>query len=223
MSKGWFKLYRGWQENPAFRSDVDKIRWLWLIENAVIEENKVISINNSPVTLTRGQLSYSIRFLAKAWGCNPQSVRTFLKHLKKWHMINTASNTGQCVITICNYCKYQDAQTEPNTPHTLNLTQAQHRPNTNIKNEKNEEEDKREGFSKPSPKTKKNGCRLPEDWGVTSELGHWAMQQGLSRERVLLEEEKFIDYWLAKPGQSGVKLDWNATWRNWVRRVVQDV
>ncbi|WP_207207357.1 hypothetical protein [Xylanimonas protaetiae] len=28
----------------------------------------------------------------------------------------------------------------------------------------------------------------------------------------------FIDYWRAQPGQKGVKLDWVATWRNWLRR-----
>lgn len=28
---------------------------------------------------------------------------------------------------------------------------------------------------------------------------------------------KFRDYWIAKPGQAGVKLDWPATWRNWCR------
>ena len=29
--------------------------------------------------------------------------------------------------------------------------------------------------------------------------------------------DKFRDYWIAQPGQKGVKLDWDATWRNWVR------
>lgn len=29
---------------------------------------------------------------------------------------------------------------------------------------------------------------------------------------------EFRDYWIALPGQRGVKLDWDATWRNWVRR-----
>lgn len=28
----------------------------------------------------------------------------------------------------------------------------------------------------------------------------------------------FTDYWVAVPGQKGLKLDWEATWRNWVRR-----
>ena len=29
--------------------------------------------------------------------------------------------------------------------------------------------------------------------------------------------DKFKDYWIAQAGQKGVKLDWFATWRNWVR------
>lgn len=28
---------------------------------------------------------------------------------------------------------------------------------------------------------------------------------------------RFKDYWIAQPGQKGRKLDWSATWRNWVR------
>ena len=31
------------------------------------------------------------------------------------------------------------------------------------------------------------------------------------------EFEKFKDYWFAQPGSKGVKLDWQATWRNWCR------
>jgi hypothetical protein len=29
--------------------------------------------------------------------------------------------------------------------------------------------------------------------------------------------DQFKDYWIAQVGQKGVKLDWFATWRNWVR------
>jgi len=32
----------------------------------------------------------------------------------------------------------------------------------------------------------------------------------------------FVDYWIAQPGQRGVKLDWEATWRNWMRRKQSD-
>ena len=30
--------------------------------------------------------------------------------------------------------------------------------------------------------------------------------------------DRFRDYWIAKPGRDAVKVDWLATWRNWVRR-----
>lgn len=33
--------------------------------------------------------------------------------------------------------------------------------------------------------------------------------------------ESFRDYWHAAPGQKGVKLDWSATWRNWIRTEAQ--
>lgn len=29
--------------------------------------------------------------------------------------------------------------------------------------------------------------------------------------------QSFKDYWISQPGAKGIKLDWEATWRNWVR------
>jgi hypothetical protein len=31
------------------------------------------------------------------------------------------------------------------------------------------------------------------------------------------EHLKFTDHWKAKTGRDATKLDWNATWRNWIR------
>jgi hypothetical protein len=31
------------------------------------------------------------------------------------------------------------------------------------------------------------------------------------------EHRKFVDYWIGKSGRDGTKLDWPATWRNWIR------
>lgn len=58
----------------------------------------------------------------------------------------------------------------------------------------------------PSTATKSRGCRLPDDW-------HPRAEDGLDN----LELAKFRDYWRAVPGQKGTKLDWDATWRNWLR------
>ena len=66
------------------------------------------------------------------------------------------------------------------------------------------------------PESLKRGTRLsleslPDDW-----------QTFCQSERPDLDPERtwaiFQDHWRGKAGQAGVKLDWLATWRNWVRR-----
>lgn len=76
--------------------------------------------------------------------------------------------------------------------------------------------DIREEKETPNGVSKKKGSRLPADW-VPDEV--FARSQGLSAWETETEAEKFRDYWAAQPGQRGVKLDWDATWRNWVRKV----
>ena len=29
--------------------------------------------------------------------------------------------------------------------------------------------------------------------------------------------DQFRDFWTARPGKDGIKLDWDATYRNWIR------
>jgi hypothetical protein len=61
------------------------------------------------------------------------------------------------------------------------------------------------------------GSRLPADWRPDSALMLWAMKErpDLNLENTIAA---FCDYWTAQPGQRGVKTDWVATFRNWVRR-----
>jgi len=64
------------------------------------------------------------------------------------------------------------------------------------------------------------GSRLQADFCLTND---W--KEFCRTERSDLDPQKvfdgFKDYWIAKPGQQGVKLDWLATWRNWVRNQKQ--
>lgn len=66
------------------------------------------------------------------------------------------------------------------------------------------------------------GSRLPEDWSPSVDDLAFAKQEGLTGCDLDRETQKFRDYWIAKPGQTGVKTDWSATWRNWVRRSAED-
>jgi uncharacterized protein YdaU (DUF1376 family) len=71
------------------------------------------------------------------------------------------------------------------------------------------------------PVVKQNrGSRLQADFCLTDD---W--KEFCRKERSDLDPQKvfdgFKDYWIAKAGQQGVKLDWFATWRNWVRNQKQ--
>jgi hypothetical protein len=60
------------------------------------------------------------------------------------------------------------------------------------------------------------GSRLADDFEPTPEMVDWAREKAPTAKRA--DHEAFCDYWRAQPGQRGVKLDWPATWRNWMRR-----
>lgn len=62
------------------------------------------------------------------------------------------------------------------------------------------------------------GTRLPNDWSPTDEQLSFARGLGVDGYD---QAERFRDYWIAQPGQKGVKLDWNGTWRNWIRRAAE--
>ena len=70
-------------------------------------------------------------------------------------------------------------------------------------------------------KPKRRGTRIPSDFAVTAEMTTWATQNAPLVD-VVAETERFRDYWTAVSGQRGTKLDWVATWRNWMRRANDD-
>ncbi|MBR8217732.1 hypothetical protein [Burkholderia vietnamiensis] len=73
--------------------------------------------------------------------------------------------------------------------------------------------------------------RLPQDWVLPKAWGDWALEEtarlasdhgawssgAWTVEHVRFEAEKFRDHWHGKSGRAAAKVDWLATWRNWVR------
>lgn len=64
---------------------------------------------------------------------------------------------------------------------------------------------------------RKRGARLSQDWVPGEADRAFAKQLGWSDAQIDSEAANFRDYWIAKPGSGGCKLDWPATWRKWVR------
>jgi hypothetical protein len=110
MSGGFYKMHRGWMDNPVLRGGKFSRRdaWVWLIEEASWTDRRR-EIDGRTVTLKRGQLSASVRFLGEAWGWPKSVVARFITRLRTETMIGTESGTGQFIITISNYDKYQAA------------------------------------------------------------------------------------------------------------------
>lgn len=72
-------------------------------------------------------------------------------------------------------------------------------------------------LTKVSVATKpKRGTRLPDDWEPNA--ANLKFVREVAPDLIAEDIElRFRDYWHSTPGAKGVKLDWDATWRNWVR------
>lgn len=81
-----------------------------------------------------------------------------------------------------------------------------------------EPEPVKETEAKASEKKNLRGSRLPAEWRLPKPWGEWAVTEGMAESAVRRQADRFHDYWIGKPGREGVKLDWQATWRNWVRK-----
>jgi len=64
------------------------------------------------------------------------------------------------------------------------------------------------------------GTRLAKDWQLPKSWGEWALGEidHLTEADVRREAAKFADHWHAKAGSDARKADWEATWRNWIRK-----
>lgn len=69
---------------------------------------------------------------------------------------------------------------------------------------------------------RKLGTRLPNEWVLPQGWGRWALEEvtGATVEVIRSQADQFKDYWISKTGSGATKMDWEATWRNWIRTAV---
>lgn len=225
----YFKVSRGWQDSPVFDGAPysEREAWLWMVGEAQWKDG-TRNILGKPVFLRRGQFSHSVRFMADKFKWSTNRVLRFLKKLKTWQMSETHSETGQLIITICNYSKYQDGG---DTPGDTNGDTGGDTPGDKEEEGQEGKEKKVVGPPEAAPektpaKNQKKGKRLAAeipDLAIPQEWGQWAYDElRLTEAEINFEWEKFRDYWAGVGGSKGCKLDWPATWRNWCRKKFED-
>jgi len=134
-------------KHPLFKAEkfCRGYAWDWIVANAVWRENgHQVEIKGQIVRLNRGQLSYSVRFMAEAWRWDKAAVSRFITRLKTEAMIETHTETGQMIITVCNYDKYQSRSgiTETATETGSETGARQHRDSTETKKNKDNKDNK---------------------------------------------------------------------------------
>jgi uncharacterized protein YdaU (DUF1376 family) len=102
-----------------------------------------------------------------------------------------------------------DSETQP---------KAHQSPDTNLQSPGEKREDA-PAAQPPAPKAAR-ATRLPTDWRLPDTWMSWALleQPSWTPDDALRVADSFRDYWAAKGGADARKVDWEATWRNWVRR-----
>jgi hypothetical protein len=78
-------------------------------------------------------------------------------------------------------------------------------------------EPSRKRSGQPPPSKAKLATRIPEGWQPSPDLIAYAEKELPNVDTAKLAES-FTDYWQAAAGAKARKLDWDATWRTWVRR-----
>jgi hypothetical protein len=229
MSEGFFLMHRGWRNNPIFKGEFSRAdAWVWLIENACWKSSRT-RIKGETVTLDRGELSFSIRFLADAWGWSKSRVDRFLADLREESMIEARSKNGtvgdqkagqgQAIITICNYRKYQDHDDgeRDNNGTTSGTRAGQQRDKEEQGNKGTIEE---EPIGSPSmPETQKRAesraVKLRADWTPMLTPAAQRIVDGWPPGKFDHEVARFRDH-AADKGRTSK--DWQAAFRTWITK-----
>lgn len=154
--------------------------------------------------------------LAFLIGANQQEVLLILKHyfiLKDgfWHHT-------RCDEEIIAYKEKAEKAKKSANARWNNASGMRTHNERNANEQKNDANQEPITNNKPKEKVdkKKPATRIPQDWEPSE-----TDIQFCRTERPDLDPyktgERFKDYWLGISGAKGCKLDWPATWRNWVR------
>jgi uncharacterized protein YdaU (DUF1376 family) len=168
------------------------------------------------IYLQGGKLPDNDRYLSGLLECSVRkwtSLRAALISAGKIQAVDGHLTNYRAIIELETLAKLQDKQRQNATGSRKNKDLPEPRP-SHTEPDTDTEEEKRATLSK-----RERGTRLPGDFvpepGIASTLG-------LTRAEFAVELPLFRDYWTAKAGPGAIKMDWQATWRNWCRKVVKD-
>ena len=169
--------------------------------------------------------------LAAHFGCGVKVVWRVMKELVVAGFVaRSKMSSGEMSYTVHESPLKPNCQNGRQAPNGQNGSQAepdgqngsQHISKNQLLTEKKERKKVPNTESARSRAPSTRGTRLSPGWQPSEDNLQYAMREGFAYAEAMKIAEQFRDYWIARADAGAVKLDWDATWRNWVRRVNDD-
>ena len=197
----WFRMYGEFATDPKVQmmSEADQRRFIMLL---------CLRCSNDSVTLHETEIAFQLRISNEEWAT---SKALFLSkglidedcRPVAWDRRQFVSDSSAARVAAHRAKKKQERNVTVTPPDTDTDTEEDLKPPLSPLPEN--------PAPAPGPKLKRK-CRLPEPFNVTGDMRKWAAERtpGVS---LTNETEKFVNHWR---GNGQTKLDWIATWRNWL-------
>ena len=130
MTDGWVSIYRQIFDNKDLKDNNHILIFIYMVVHAS-HKPAIVNYRNKRITLKRGQLTVTVKDLAKRFNLSIKNVRTILKNLEVANTLAHTLHRQLSVYTIVNYNKFQD--NDPSEVKLLgNQTGKQNNKYTNI-------------------------------------------------------------------------------------------
>jgi hypothetical protein len=226
--RGFIAVDRGIFDHPVFAPEAftEREAWLWMIAEAAWKPCKA-RVGRSLVKVERGQFVHSLRFMATRWRWPEARVRRFLGRLSGRRtgdaLVVVLATHEATQVTICNYDKYQDVRRTGDAPSDAPPDAKPTQRRTNNQEPITKEDTSLRSVSPPARPAarEKATSRLstcPTDFQPDEKTMSEAV--GLLGTRRAESELARMRDWSIGKGEK--RADWNAVFRNWIRRKDDD-
>jgi len=146
--EGWISLHRKISENPLWTCEPFSRGQAW-VDLILLANHKdgYFYKRGVKIDLLKGQLAWSEVALSDRWSWSRSKVRKFLNDLEKEQQIEQQKTNVTQVITIKNYCFYQEKGQQKDSKRTAEEQQKDTYNNVNNDNNENKIEERKQKFA----------------------------------------------------------------------------
>lgn len=205
MNRGYVKVWRKIQDSGLMQMPNTLALFMHILFSATHKDIK-IGTPTGIIELKRGQYISGRIKLSHDLKQSEREIRTGLSRLSELSIISIKTTNKYSVYTIENYGLYQD------------IDQQSDQQTTNKRPASDQQTTTKQEHNKLNTKEHNNrGSRLPTNWIAPQEYIDYCNTERPDLNANFIADG-FKDYWISIAGSKGLKTDWFATWRNWVRR-----